>query len=115
MKGIDMNTFQKFGASAVLALSAALAGLAATPGTIQAGDHCCYSPKPCYSPPCYSPKPCYSPPCYCNYQQPCYQPSYHYEYHNDYVKVPYTCYDECGRPYTAYKVEAVPTKVRVAD
>ena len=88
----------------MLTFSVALAGLAATPGTMRAGDHCYYNPKPCYSSPCYS-----------KYQQPCYQPSYHYDYRTDYVKVPYTCYDECGHPYTAYKVEAVQTKVRVAD
>ena len=109
-----MSKLHKLLGSALLALTAALAGLAATPGAVRAGDHSYCPPKPCYNPPCYSP-PCYSTPCYHPYQPPCYQPCYHYEYHTDYVKTPYTCYDECGHSYTSYKVQAVQTKVKVAD
>ena len=116
-----MNKPQAFLGSALLALSAALAGLAATPATVLAGgDH---SYKPSYTPDyCHHCSEPYCPPSYhhdnCRptYQAPAYcPPCYHYEYCNYEVKVPYTCSDECGRPYTSYKYETVQKRVKVSD
>jgi len=42
-----------------------------------------------------------------------YYPSYHYEYRTVWVKIPYTAYDHCGHPYTAYKYVPIRKLVKV--
>ena len=116
MKGIEMNMTQKFSGLAVLALVTALGWLVATPAAVRAGDYC-HNCKPSYSPDhCNTCQHSYCPPSHHESYQPAYcPPSYHYEYCDYQVKVPYTCYDECGHEYTAYKYKTLQKRVKVSD
>jgi hypothetical protein len=119
-KGIKMNKSQRLLGSTLLTVAAVLANVGLQ-STAQAGDysHTC---KPCYTcdyhakaPQTYC-QPCYHAPDYCSkYQQPYCPPAYHYEYRDYRVKTPYTCYDECGHAYTAYRYENVHQKIKVDD